>query len=819
MATPPIPDTAGVPAGRAAAPRQAAPADARTPARPPASVGARGWGWRHAGRDAPALRGLDLDIRPGERILLAGPSGAGKSTLLHALAGVLHEDEDTASTGELSIDGIPAHASGGRAGLMQQDPETQVVQASVGDDVAFGAENLAVPREEIWPRVRAALDAVGLRVGLDYPTSALSGGQKQRLALAGILAMRPGLVLLDEPTANLDPDGVVEVRDAVVAALDASGATAVIVEHRLDAWAPHVDRVVVLEPGGGVWHDGTPAELFGPGPVREELILAGVWVPGHVPTLPVRVPPATPAGARAGAAPGAVPAGGALLRADRLSVARARGGPEALGGVDLELAAAGALCISGPNGSGKSTLALTLAGLLPERSGEVRAGAALIHDGAGAPLPERPYRWKAADLVSRIGTVFQEPEHQFVTATVRDELAFGPRRARVAGTRRPLFSEEQIAARVDDLLDRLRLRHLADANPFTLSGGEKRRLSVATVVASGPSVLIVDEPTFGQDLNTWRELALLLREQLDAGASVVAVTHDEHFAAALGARTLAIEAPAVPQSTAAAPRSGLLEPGASGRNSFLGRANPLAKLAAVALTTIPLVATLDFVSAGVVVLATLFLLPLAGLSARRFLARAWPLLVAGLFGAWGTALVGNDSGEVLLDLAVFTVTEGSLAAGLATGLRAFAVALPAVLVFSTTDPTDLANSLAQKARLPHRFVLGALAGMRLLGLLVEEWTTLGMARRARGVGAHGSLGQRVAANLGQAFGLLVQAIRRASRLAVTMEAKGFGGARRTWARKSVFAWRDLGIVAGGALVGAAAVWSAVAAGAWNLVWA
>nr|WP_254456313.1 energy-coupling factor transporter transmembrane component T [Paeniglutamicibacter quisquiliarum] len=262
----------------------------------------------------------------------------------------------------------------------------------------------------------------------------------------------------------------------------------------------------------------------------------------------------------------------------------------------------------------------------------------------------------------------------------------------------------------------------------------------------------------------------------------------------------------------------MLQADARGGASFLGRANPLAKLAAVALATIPLVASMDWVSSSLVVLATILALPLAGLSIPRFLARGWPLLLAALFGAWGTALVGNDSGAVLLDLGIFDITEGSLAAGAATGMRAFAVAIPAVLVLFTTDPTDLANALAQKARLPHRFVLGALAGMRLLGLLIEEWTTLGMARRARGVGSRGSVGQRMRANLGQVFGLLVQAIRRASRLAVTMEAKGFGTNARTWLRTSAYGRRDAAIVAAGLLLGAAATWAALALGTWNLVW-
>ncbi len=249
----------------------------------PAAVTARGWGWRHAGRPRPAVSGLDLDIRPGERVLLLGPSGAGKSTLLHALAGVLGDGasgpagdsgdaddaENTDETGSLLIDGAPPRAQRGRAGLVQQDPETQVVLSRLGDDVAFGAENLAVPAAEIWPRVREALDDVGLgRLPLDHPTSALSGGQKQRLALAGILAMRPGLLLLDEPTANLDPAGVLEVRDAVGRCLDKTGATLVVVEHRVGVWKDLVDRIVVLQPGSATDSGGVDRRAAGPGPGR-----------------------------------------------------------------------------------------------------------------------------------------------------------------------------------------------------------------------------------------------------------------------------------------------------------------------------------------------------------------------------------------------------------------------------------------------------------------------------------------------------------------------------------------------------------------------
>src|SRR5579875_1487625 len=177
----------------------------------PVAVRARGWGWRHAGRRPWALDSLDLELEPGERVLLLGPSGSGKSTLLAALAGVLADDQGE-SHGTLALDGRPPRSHPGRAGLVLQDPQSQVILPRVGDDAAFGAENLGVPAAEVRRRVDAALAAVGLAVPLDTVATRLSGGQQQRLALAGVLAMRPGLLLLDEPTANLDPGGVIAVR-------------------------------------------------------------------------------------------------------------------------------------------------------------------------------------------------------------------------------------------------------------------------------------------------------------------------------------------------------------------------------------------------------------------------------------------------------------------------------------------------------------------------------------------------------------------------------------------------------------------------------
>ena len=475
----------------------------------PVAIEARDWGWRHAGRRSWALRGVDLRIEAGERVLLLGPSGAGKSTLLLGLAGLLDASGGAAQEGTLRLDGIPPARVRDRVGLVFQDPDTQLVMGRAGDDVAFGLENRRVPTDAIWPRVDAALAAVGFAYGRDRSTNALSGGEKQRLALAGVLALAPGLLLLDEPTANLDPDGADQLSEVLRAIAERASATLVIVEHRVEAALPLVERAVVLEAGGGVVADGSPVEVFrrhGP-----ELAEAGVWVPGH------RVPP-PPERAR--------PDPETLILAEDAAFSYPASRGLAVEPVELSVRSSEALAITGPNGAGKTTLALLLGGLLRPSGGFVLSGEALEAGHGREPIAE----WSARRLVRAIGSVFQEPEHQFLSGTVRGELALGPRRIGIP--------EDEVDRRVSDLLDRLHLGHLADANPFTLSGGEKRRLSVATALATAPAALILDEPTFGQDRRTWAELLTLLAGLRDAGRAVCFVSHDREFVSALADRTL-----------------------------------------------------------------------------------------------------------------------------------------------------------------------------------------------------------------------------------------------------------------------------------------
>ena len=727
-----------------------------------ARVCARGWGWRHAGRKNAALSDVDLDIAPGERVLVLGPSGSGKSTLMGGLAGLLGGAEEGEATGTLTVDGVAPAEARGRVGLLMQDPEAQVVLARVGDDVAFGMENLGVAREEIWPRVENSLEAVGLSVPLDHSTTELSGGQKQRLALASILAMGPGLLLLDEPTANLDPSGVAEVRAAVEKVVERTGATVVVVEHRVDVWASLVDRVIVVA-DGAIAADGPLDEVLEQ--QGDALRERGIWLPGD------------DVAAEVGPAPEVPPASSdttPIARVTDLTIGYAADAP-VRSGIDLTIERGVSTCIVGANGAGKSTFALTLAGLLPPLEGAVEVETS---DGSAGD----PHEWSSKQLLGRMSMVFQEPEYQFLAATVAEELAIGPRAAGM--------SEEEIAPLVDEHLEALGLTKLARANPMTLSGGEKRRLSVATALISAPELLILDEPTFGQDRGTWLGLVRLLRAALERGVTLVSITHDPAFVAAMGQRVVDLGQVGTRGATladpadeaGAAPAGNAHDRGAKhGARGLLAHTNPVARVLALLVATTPLLITIDPVSAGVALALELALMPLSGVSARSFFLKATPLLLAAPLGAASMLLYASPGGTVYWQFGPAAISDHSMWLALGIGLRMCAIVLPAIALLDRIDPTDMGDGLAQILHLPARPVLAALAGARMMSLMAADWKALERARRARGVGDS----SRIRSFLRGSFSLLVFALRRSGKLATTMEARGFGAAgKRTWARPS-----------------------------------
>lgn len=484
---------------------------------------------RYPGRRRPALEEVSFSVQPGELVLVLGPSGCGKSTLALCLNGVIPHAIAATMDGHVRVAGldtlqVPLNRLSQKVGVVFQDPEAQFCLLTVEEEVAFGLENLGVPPDEMPRRIAAALELVGLAELRDRRIDRLSGGQKQRLALACVLAMGPEILVLDEPTAQLDPQAAADLF-ATLARLKAAGRhTIIVIEHRLDDLMPLVDRVLLFGPEGRLLAEGAPRALFAA--YRQELDRFGIWIPQVTELafrlaeagIPLDSMPLTLEEAAEALAPRLArarphrpsPAVDPLevkpaVEGRRLSY-RYPSGPQALCEVDLVIPEGSFFALVGPNGAGKSTLALHLVGVLQPPPEAVWL--------LGRPL--RAYR--RHELPRVVSYVFQNPEHQFLTGTVYDEVAFG---LRVQG-----LAEAEVEARVRAMLEEFGLSALARVHPFTLSQGEKRRLSVATALVLRPRLLILDEPTFGQDRRTTALIMARLRELVRSGGTVVAITHD-----------------------------------------------------------------------------------------------------------------------------------------------------------------------------------------------------------------------------------------------------------------------------------------------------
>jgi len=778
-----------------------------------APVEVRDLTWRPFGRREPVLSGICLRIEPGSHVLLAGPSGAGKSTLLRALAGVLTTTESGDFSGSVLVDGAPP--AGSSVGLMMQDPDDALVAGRAGRDVSFGPESFGMPRDEIWSRVRTALASVGFPYDEDRPTNALSGGETQRLALAGVLALSPRLVLLDEPTSMLDPSSAAIVREAITSAVRASGATLVMVEHELSAVVDGVGRLVVLDPNGRVSADGPVGETLAAS--TELLVAQGVWVPGVPAPRPLDVdralcaPVATRTSgtsgtsATSGGSGGSGSAGGQVLvsaesvsvtrqpRASVMSAKRPMSAVQALVDVCATVAAGECVVVVGPSGAGKSTLTALMAGVDTPTLGQVRAGAALL---AGTDVAENIHAWTSRVLAARFGWVPQQAEHVVVARTVRED---------VLSTSRLLgLDDDATQARVDGLLEVLGLSALSGADPHHLSGGEMRRLALAGAIAHGPSVLVLDEPSVGQDRLTWSAVAGVVVAARDAGVGVVLATHDP-LLIALADRRITLSAGRVvdPEagpspslgesalSTVGAATSQVAGP--SGRSAWLsgrwaglaGRSGPLSVLLASVVLIFGAPFISDLRTALIAVGVQIALAPLVLGIGRP----PWLRLLSGLFAVLS---VGFSN---------WLLSPGhELSTGALAGLRVAFFVLPGVLLAARIDPSALGDHLGQRLRLPARPVVAAVAAMHRFESLGEQWDQLVRIRRVRALGPGRSplgRGRYVAA---LTFGLLIQTLRQAGRMAVAMEARGFSAAatatvgaparRRTWAEPAPWLLAD-----------------------------
>ncbi|WP_382308082.1 ABC transporter ATP-binding protein [Herbiconiux sp. UC225_62] len=492
---------------------------------------------RHEGNRRPTPDGVTFDVRSGEVVLLLGPSGSGKSTLALALDGLIPHAVPATIEGTVVVDGVATTDTtvarlSETVSMVFQDPDAQIVTGTVLDEVCFGPENLSLPVDDVISRAESALRQVGLWERRGENPDRLSGGGRQRLAIACALALQSPVIVLDEPTANLDPVGTEEVYALLRELVRGGDHAIVLIEHDLDAAMAIVDRVVVIDGTGRLAFDG-PAEDVLRDHV-DELIALGVWLPNAtlaglrlraaglaVPTLPLTPAELTaaldalPVGAPDGVAPTLASSASApapdlaapvepAIRVTGLRVIRGR--TEILHGIDLDVAPGSFVAVVGTNGAGKTTLLQAIAGVVPPPRGAIEV------------LGLDPARTDVRTLARTIGFVFQNPEHQFIRATVAEELAHGLELQRAPSA--------EIAERVDRMLARFGLTEHRDAHPFLLSGGQKRRLSVGTALIAGAPVLALDEPTFGQDRERAAELLDIVTELNREGTTVVVVTHD-----------------------------------------------------------------------------------------------------------------------------------------------------------------------------------------------------------------------------------------------------------------------------------------------------
>ena len=512
--------------------------------------------WEYRTTEGFAVSDLDLRIESGSFVGVTGPSDAGKSTICRLIPGYIPhyfdgDLEGSVRVGDTEVNESSIGALAGRVGMLFENPFDQLTGASttVIEEVAFGLENLGLPREEIVDRSVESLRRVGIEELIDRNPQRLSGGQSQRVALASVLAMRPDVLVLDEPTSQLDPHGSDAVFD-IVAEMKSRGYTVIVVSQRLDRLAPHLDRLLVVE-DGTIAHDGAPAEVLtepGVGELLEvpEAVRIGArlreegYVEPESGSVPLSVEDAIaelrphveadtidgernePAGNGDDAT---VPSVGSDSRGGDPRVAledvrfEYEAGVEALSGISRTMDA-GCVCLVGQNGAGKTTFVKHLNGLLEPTEGTVWIEGTATRES------------RVAQLARHVGLSFQNPDDQLFHDSVESEIRYGPRNLG--------FEEERAAETVDRAIDRLDLEDVREHNPYDLGLPRRKRVAVASVLAMDTPIVVLDEPTGGQDAPGTTLLGQAVEELVSAGRLVVVITHDVGFARRHADRVIAL---------------------------------------------------------------------------------------------------------------------------------------------------------------------------------------------------------------------------------------------------------------------------------------
>jgi energy-coupling factor transport system ATP-binding protein len=475
-------------------------------------------------RPEPAIQNISFELKPGEMLLIAGSSGCGKTTLARCINGLIPRSYRGKREGQVLLHGkdvadMQIADMSQIVGTLLQDPERQIVASNVFNEVAFGPENLGLPRAEIMTRVDQAMKRLKIEHLRDRETFNLSGGEKQKVALAGLLAMNPSILLLDEPLASLDPASAYEALD-VFRSLADEGKTVVLIEHRVeDAIAARPDRLLYME-AGQVKYLGSIEDL----PVEinhREVKLPAEWVVKRVRQMGEQIdkPEFAENSER----------GEPLVVFENVDFRYSDETPLVLQDVNLEIYRGDLIAVLGPNGSGKSTLVKHAIGLLKPTKGRV-----LIEGKDTRTI-------SVAQIARSLGYVFQSPTHMLYAPTVREELEFGPKNLD--------FEKEAMEKAVAESLSTVNLMGLEEYPPLGLSFGQQKRTTIAAVLAMRSQIIIMDEPTAGQDYANYTHfMDEMCRPDADGSQSLVAanfaatlfITHDLDLAVTYANRVLLV---------------------------------------------------------------------------------------------------------------------------------------------------------------------------------------------------------------------------------------------------------------------------------------
>lgn len=489
--------------------------------------------YKYPARDDFAVNNISLHIQKGEFVLLTGSTGCGKSTLLKCLNGIIPHESSGEFHGDVIVGGMntkehPIRILAQQVGLVFQNPDDQIFSTRVLDEVAFGPENLCFPKEEIRERVEWALEKVGMKEFIHESTSALSGGQKQRVAVASVLALKPGILVLDEPISQLDPKGAREVL-GVVKRLSDEGMTIVLVEHRIHEVAHWADRIIVMD-GGEIVLDEPAGKVFEHIDIFKKLGLRVPKpiepyyksnLPGKLPLKPEKtaVTKERPASGNGGS----FPKGRKVIDVNDLwfsyeskkSFSKTKW---ILKDINLDICEGEIVALMGNNGSGKSTLLHHFAGIFRPQKGNLTV------------MGKNTNKYSAYKLAGTVGIMFQNPSLILTCDTVYDEISFGPKNLKIV--------KEEAGRRVSDCLTAMELENLKDYHPQTLSGGQRLRCAASSILSMTPGIILLDEPTSGQDIYHIRKLMDLCRQLAGDGRTVVFITHDFEIAMEYASRII-----------------------------------------------------------------------------------------------------------------------------------------------------------------------------------------------------------------------------------------------------------------------------------------